>query len=243
MQLLESAAFAAWPSASSDDFHGWQLRLDRGYTKRANSLNATERSRRLSEAEMDSIEERFRALGLTPTVRLPSFAPVAETDALLTRRAYRHCDPSLVMTRELSDADDFGPEPELADSAEPWLQAFQHVSGKSDADQAIHLDILQRIVHPTAWGLHAVDDSPRCCGLGVLVDQQLGVFDIATRTDHQRQGLAERLCRGLLAWGQRRGARTAFLQVVAENDAAVRLYEKLGFQVAYSYWYRVLDPS
>jgi ribosomal protein S18 acetylase RimI-like enzyme len=74
--------------------------------------------------------------------------------------------------------------------------------------------------------------SPLCCGLGVLVERNLGLFDIATRTDHQRQGLAQQLCHGILSWGRRRGARTAFLQVVATNSPAVRLYEMLGFQVA-----------
>jgi N-acetylglutamate synthase len=240
MQLLESAAFAAWPSALSTDLHGWQLRLDSGYTKRANSLNATAHSGPLSDAEMDSIEARFRERGLTPTVRLTSFSSAPEADAMLARRGYRHCDPSLVMTRSLSAAEGEAPEAETLEGAEPWLAAFQRIAGQSSADQAAHLEILRRIVHPAAWAAHAVAGSPRSCGLGVLVDQHLGLFDIATHANHQRQGHAQQLCRGLLAWGRRRGARTAFLQVVAANDAAIRLYEKIGFEIAYRYWYRVL---
>lgn len=240
METLESAAFSAWPSEHSTDVKGWILRLDRGYTKRANSLNATARSQRLSEADLDSVETRFLQLGLTPTIRLTSFAPVYEVDKLLERRGYRCCDLSLVMTRALSAADGQNQEAQaLPGGAEEWLEAFQVTSGKSGTGQTIHLDILRRIKHHVAWAAHPASNSPLCCGLGVLVGQDLGLFDIATHPDHQRHGLAQQLCRGLLTWGYRRGARSAFLQVVAANSAAIRLYEKLGFQVAYKYWYRV----
>lgn len=241
MQALESAAFAAWPSASAIDLHGWRLRLDQGYTKRTNSLNATEQSRNLSLAEIDGIEKRFRQQGLAPTFRITSFSPVAETDSLLARKGYLHCGSSLVMTRRLCDADACNqPDPALAQDARQWLETFQAVSRKSGSSQALHLAILKRISHPTAWAVLEAAGSPLCCGLGVIVDHQMGLFDIASHACHQRQGLARRLCGQMLAWGYRRGARLAFLQVEASNTAALRLYQGLGFQPVYHYWYRVL---
>ena len=243
MQSLESAAFAAWPCATSIDVDGWQLRLDRGYTKRANSANATERSRALSDADIDSMQRRFRERGLVPTFRLTSFAGVTQSDAALERRGYRRCDLSLVMTRPLAAADaaasDDTQDALHAQDASAWLQAFQSVTGRSGPDQAVHLEILRRILSPCAWSVQGPADAPWCCGLGVLVDRHLGLFDIATRADRQRCGLARQLCGGLLAWGWRHGARTAFLQVLAINEGAIDLYRSLGFQVAYTYWYRV----
>jgi GNAT superfamily N-acetyltransferase len=248
MQALESAAFEAWPSEVSIDLDGWLLRLDRGYTKRANSANATAQSQRLSHAAIDSIEARFRDRGLTPTFRLTSFAPVAEADALLASRGYDHREPSLVMSRTLSNADADGDDDHdgvscdlFASGAASWLQAFQTISGKSGAEQAIHLDILRRIAHPCAWAVIGSADSPQSCGLGVLISQELGLFDIATRVDRRRLGLARQLCGEILAWGRERGAHTAFLQVAEANGAAVELYENMGFEVAYRYWYRVLS--
>lgn len=238
-QALESAAFSAWPSQHAVDVQGWLLRMDRGYTKRANSANATERSLALTAHDVEAIEARFRNSGLVPVFRLTSFAPIETSDRVLDSRGYQFCDESLVMTRSLDGV----AEADLtcAPDAAAWLDAFQNASGKRGSDQAVHLEILDRIADPCAWAVHSESAPSLSCGLGVLVDDKLGLFDIATRVDYQRRGLAHRLCEGLLAWGANRGARTSFLQVVATNTAAIRLYERLGFEVAYRYWYRVAN--
>ncbi|WP_422566934.1 GNAT family N-acetyltransferase [Ideonella sp.] len=238
LQAFESAAFAAWPAQQSLDLLGWHLRLDRGYTKRANSANATAQSLPLTASDVQAIENHFRRSGLTPTFRLTSFAPIEDSDRLLDACGYRACDESLVMTRSLAGFVD-GSEIAFAPDAAAWLDAFAHASGKRGADQAVHLEILRRITAPCAWAVHASDGPSPACGLGVLVGDQLGLFDVATHRDHQRRGLARMLCGGLLGWGARRGAQTAFLQVVAANSPAIRLYESLGFEIAYRYWYRV----
>lgn len=242
MQSIESAAFFAWPSRFSADIAGWRLRLDRGYTLRANSLNATQHSKALSGADLDAIEARFRHRGLAPVVRLTSCSAVPDADAWLALRGYDYRGLSRVMTRPLSDADLEGIRDRTwASGAAQWLEAFQTLSPRSDDDHAAHLGILRRIEHPVAWAVHAPVQVPVCCGVGVLVDRYLGLFDVATHVQHQRQGLAQQLCRSMLAWGRARGAHTAFLQVVATNTSAIRVYERMGFQVAYSYWYRVLS--
>ncbi len=240
MQPIESAAFSAWPSTLSTDILGWRLRLDRGYTLRANSLNATEHSQMLSDTDLYAIEAQFRHRGLAPVVRLTSCSAVPEADAWLALRGYGYSGLSRVMTRALSDVDgEDADERAWAGSAAPWLDAFRTLSHKSDDDHLAHLGILQRIEHPVAWAVQAPTQVPVCCGIGVLVDRHLGLFDIATHAGHQRQGLAQQLCRSILTWGRSRDAHTAFLQVVATNTNAIRVYERLGFKIAYSYWYRV----
>lgn len=236
-QALENAAFFAWPARHAIDMQGWLVRLDRGYTKRANSANATEDAKALTHRDVEAIEARFRASGLVPVFRLTSFAALGDSDHLLESHGYRKCDASLVMTRTLEGVK--GADPTCAPDAATWLESFQKASGQRSGAQAIHLEILQRIATPCAWAVHSTPEPDLACGLGVLVDDKLGMFDIATRSDHQRRGLARQLCESLLAWGAHRDASTAFLQVLATNTAAIRLYEQLGFETAYQYWYRV----
>ncbi|MBO7136327.1 MAG: GNAT family N-acetyltransferase [Spirochaetaceae bacterium] len=37
----------------------------------------------------------------------------------------------------------------------------------------------------------------------------------------------------------KKGAHTSYLQVVQSNQIATHLYEKMGYNKSYSYWYRV----
>ncbi|RZM03193.1 MAG: GNAT family N-acetyltransferase [Variovorax sp.] len=253
LRLLEAAAFAAWPAESAFDVRGWHLRLDHGYTKRANSANATDRSEPLSDLDIDAIEARFASRGLTPAFRLPDTIPASGAilahDARLARRGYAACDRSLVMTRALAPGDiardacasrDPDADPRLVPDPSAWLDAFGAVAGQGAADLAAHRDILRRVAQPCVGVVAGRAGQPLGCGWSVRVGPRVGLFDIATRVGHQRKGHARRCCQALMAWGARQGARTAFLQVLASNEPAIQLYRSLGFDIAYGYAYRVL---
>lgn len=238
MQTLENAAFAAWPASYEADVHGWHLRLDSGYTKRANSLNLTDRSQPLTHLQLEAIEQQFAARGLRPVIRLTSLLNLPTLEPLLIERGYRHSDASHVLCRALeAPSGERSPSAHLLTSAAQWMPAFAQLSGQGDEQAQAHLAILQRIVHPAAWAMWEERGVPGCCGLGVLVGEQLGLFDIVTGNAFQRRGLAEQLCRALLAWGWAHGARRVFLQVAAENQPALALYRKLGFEWGYGYGY------
>lgn len=175
---------------------------------------------------------------LRPIFQMTSFAPTQDSDDLLKSRGYRFCDTSLVMTRSLTGLAD-APVPSYAEDAAAWLQVLSESSGKCGTDQAVHMKILRRIRAPRARTVHSKGFPSLTCGLGMLVGEKVGLFDIAIRQDHQRRGLARRLCGGLLGWGARQDAQTAFLQMVESNLPAISLYEQLRSKIAYRYWYRV----
>jgi len=238
MNSLESAAFAAWPAFEEHDLDGWRLRFAQGYTKRANSANSTSVSVDLDADRLAHIERLYRQRGLPAVFRLTSLDAPPNTDSFLAGKGYRFTDLSLVMVAPLN----VKPEAtalSLAPDAQSWLDAFQKVSGKLDPDQAIHLKLLQAIQSPCAFAVEHSGEEPICCGLGVCVQDQLGLFDVATSPTYRCRGLAKNLCAGLLAWGQQSGAQSAFLQVIGSNTAAIGLYESLGFRRVYHYWYRV----
>jgi len=55
------------------------------------------------------------------------------------------------------------------------------------------------------------------------------------------KGYGYGICAALLSTAQAAGARTAYLQVMQNNEIAQNLYRKLGFDVIYPYHYRVQD--
>lgn len=75
-------------------------------------------------------------------------------------------------------------------------------------------------------------------GSVVVEGDVAGIYDVVTAEAMRRRGHAERVCRNLLAVAATRGARVGYLQVDAANDAARRIYRRLGFADGYSYHYR-----
>lgn len=79
-------------------------------------------------------------------------------------------------------------------------------------------------------------------GLGVLQDNTVGVFNMATRVSERRSGHGSVILRSILGWASERGATNAYLQVVRSNEGAVALYKGLGFEFAYEYLYWTKSP-
>lgn len=236
---LESAAFASWPAIDGEeDYLGWRLRYGGGYTKRANSANSGAGAATLSAGQIAEVEVRYRQRGLQPIFRLVSATAPAGTDAALEQRGYRHVDRSLVMSLPL-DSSHAGELPVLLADPGEWLACYAEASGSAVSQQEIHLRMLRAISGQCAFAVERREGKAACVALGALVEGRLGLFDVATSAQSRRQGLARRTCGKLLAWGLEHGARSAYLQVVAANAPAVKLYEGMGFREAYHYWYRV----
>ena len=238
---MEAAAFASWPSIDGEeDLFGWRLRYGSGYTKRANSANSGAAAMALSDEQIDEVERRYRQRGLQPIFRLVSAMAPVGIDAALERRGFQYVDRSLVMSLPLGP-DHAGELPALIDDPEEWLACYAEASGAAVSRQDVHLRMLREIKGRCAFAVERREGRAACVALAVLVEGRLGLFDVATSTQSRRQGLASGLCGKLLAWGLECGAHSAYLQVVAANTPAVRLYEGMGFREAYHYWYRVAD--
>ncbi len=132
------------------------------------------------------------------------------------------------------------PDVELAPHVtDTWLAAFYAMSGMNSVHKPTIGQMLQLIMPETRFAAIRVEHQIVACGIGVLQDGFVGLFDIVTATDFRGRGYGRRLVHGLLAWGARQGAHTAYLQVMLNNEPALNLYAKLGFREAYRYWYRI----
>lgn len=74
-------------------------------------------------------------------------------------------------------------------------------------------------------------------GRAALEDDWLGLHEVRVAPGQRREGHATRVVAGLLAWGAERGATTAWLHVESDNDAAIALYDRLGFRTHHGYRY------
>jgi GNAT superfamily N-acetyltransferase len=124
----------------------------------------------------------------------------------------------------------------------------QDIGRYVDADIVVHgsdpglktglSEIVTNIKPPS--GLFVIEDAvkgPLATALCVQDNDLAGIMSLAVRPDHRRQGLGIEILSSALRWARVRGARTAWLQVVADNREAMALYSKMGFEEAYRYAY------
>lgn len=239
IRALERRAFRAWPALETATTAGWVQRLSGGYTKRANSINALEQDTEFNHTLKVALETPFRERGLPPVWRLTPLAP-PEVDAILAGDGYRRIDESLVQRSALDgryaqDAEvRIDPSPSAA-----WLAGFAELSPVAPAHHETMERMLRSIAAPVGFARVEDDGQPVAFALGVVDGDHVGLFDVLVAPQARRRGLARRLTESVCAWGHARGARFAYLQVVATNRAALPLYAALGFETVYSYGYRV----
>lgn len=93
---------------------------------------------------------------------------------------------------------------------------------------------------PRPWGVAefaAVLDDPLCFALiesggflvGRAVADEAEILTLAVAPEARRRGVGVRLVQGFLAEAQKRGAVSVFLEVAADNTAAISLYLQAGF--------------
>ena len=235
---LEEFAFRGWPALETRDEAGWRLRFAGGYTKRANSINALGLDAAADEASLDRLEAAYRQRGQRPVWRLTPLAP-SGAGAALGRRGYPVIEASLVQVCPLEDGR-FRADPDVQIDATPgpaWLAAFIANSPVAPQHRAPMQRMLAAIDIP-GFALVEQDGEPMAMALGAIEGDHMGLFDVLVMPRARRRGLARRVTESLYAWAMSRGARFAYLQVVATNQAARPLYESQGFETVYTYHYR-----
>jgi len=73
---------------------------------------------------------------------------------------------------------------------------------------------------------------------GAVGQGWLGVTAVTVADQHRRRRYGTWLMSELATWGAQHGARWIYLQVAADNAAALQLYERLGFHHHHDYRYR-----
>jgi ribosomal protein S18 acetylase RimI-like enzyme len=75
-------------------------------------------------------------------------------------------------------------------------------------------------------------------GIGVVERDYVGIFNVFVNSEFRRKGYGEEIINTIINTGRKEGAEEAYLQVELKNHPAISLYNKMGFNVLYKYWYR-----
>lgn len=127
--------------------------------------------------------------------------------------------------------------------SDDWLANFEHISGLSAYNMNVMKRMLSSIQTKKALISLYAEDRVVSCGLGVLEQEYIGLYDIVTDADCRNRGYGEQMILHLLQWGVQLGAKYSYLAVVANNRPALRLYEKLGYAEIHKYWYRIREVT
>ena len=120
-----------------------------------------------------------------------------------------------------------------------YVDASIRVHGRDRALKPGLTEVLSSI-RPEA-GFFVIEEAgsgPVATALCVHDNDMAGIFELATRDGSRRKGHGREVVTTALRWARMRGAEKAWLQVEADNVAAVGLYESFGFQETYRYDYR-----
>jgi GNAT superfamily N-acetyltransferase len=239
VRWLEELAFHGWPALETQDRAGWRLRFAGGYTKRANSINALGPDAQTDLSTLQSLEAAYRERNQAAVWRLSPLAPPA-IDGILSARGYRTLERSLLQVCPLHAG--FAAAPEVRIHAEPtpaWIEAFCAHSPVRPEHRDIMRRMLAAIAAPAAFAFVEAEGRPLAMAIGAVQGDHMGLFDVLVMPPARRRGLARKVTESLYAWAWGHGARFAYLQVVATNQAAMPLYAAQGFRTAYAYEYRV----
>jgi len=241
IRTIEELSMNAWPAMQTLHYDGWVLRCADGYTKRANSVYPLHPSKMNVDEKIEFCESFYRDWNLPAVFKLTRASTPADLDAKLEVQGYRAESQTSVQLLDLkTGGHEISRDVVLtSEDSEKWHTSFARMNNVNAAHRTTHENILRAILLKKCY-VSIIDDGKIIgCGLAVLQGDYLGIFDIVIDTDHRGRGHGTNLMTALLSWGRDAGASTAYLQVMCDNGPALRLYEKLGFQEKYQYWYRI----
>ena len=249
---LEQANLTAFPSLMLHFDGAWLTRLSPGNpARRVNSLNIYDPADDADiEARLARVAARLSDADIEMHLRWTPLVPGALDDLIDTRGWERYAQTEVWAT-PISEGDlPRGAARPLPDGLGmhrlpliDWLRDFAAVGGTEagkvtpQALASLRASLEKVPAELLALSLRDHAGEPQAVLLGVCDGALIGFFDVATRPDRRRRGFAAMLVLYALAYGQTVGAKKAWLQVVADNAPARRLYGRFGFAPVYHYHY------
>lgn len=250
LSRIEDAGINASAPPQQRWVDGWLLRYSPGKAKRARCVQAVAAGRLPLTERLALCQAVMAEAGLPLVVRITPFSLPAGLDEALAALGWARFDDTRVMVAPQCPA-----QAEPVSAALLWepldgaayAEVVGALRGSPAAQREAHAQRLALSPVPyQGWVLRrAADGRVLACGQSAAEADLVGLYDVFTDPQARGQGLARILCSRLLAQAHAAGARTAYLQVDADNHPARHIYRRLGFADAYAYHYRspAADPD
>ena len=242
---IEELTLNGWPALYSSLHEGWLLRFADGYTKRANSVSPlygsadTDNADRILE-RIEYCESLYKQAGQAAIFKITPFGGTGMLDDRLEQLGYDKADVSSVQTRSLLQLKEpHTREVTIADAVQDdWLSVLSEMTGMAEQARVSIKKILSSGSLQKGFFTLYEGGVSAAVGVGVIEQGYVGLYDIVVAESYRNKGLGEQLILNILKWAKNNGAAHSYLQVVKGNGPAIRLYEKLGYEEIYTYWYR-----
>ncbi len=241
---LEQVASNAWVAEEVERLGGWLLRANGGVTRRANSVLPIGPPPPPLEDSIEKSISFYRERGLKPRFQMTETSKPIELDRDLSERGFEvglQVEVHTAAINHLIQKDTTIDVMISNDVSDGWMSVYSEASGYDSSTMETRKNLMKRTTLPKAFALAKIDRELAGVGFGVVEGKWLGLFNIASHPSFRGRGVALSVNTALAKWGHQMGARSAYLQVESENIPAQKLYNKLGFQQLYTYWYRKLD--
>lgn len=236
IEAIERATLAAVPPQRQDTWHEWLLAFDDGTVGRCHSAvplrHAPPRA-----GSLEHIATRYAQAGLDTIIRLPERAAFDAFRGELQTHGYSRSKPTAVQVAALGPVTTRDAiQVQLADAPGPgWERVFLG-EGFDPVDGASRLAILRR-GRDSLFASVLEGDQVVAVGAACLHGAWCGVHGMRTLPAFRGRGHASAILAAFAQMAQARGIPRWFLQVDEDNAAARRLYERWGFETAWTYAY------
>jgi len=226
-----------WRPVEVADVGSWRVGFSGGFTSRANSVVPLAEPPDL-DAAIGRVEAFYSHRGIPARFRVGREVLPVGLDGVLAARGYRLVATTRVLALALpAQAEPSAASIDVADEPDDdWLSGWLDVKASGTVDPGL----ARAVVTGSAADYLTTRDDDGVVGViraGYSGDW-VGLSCLMVAERARRRGLARALTLAAMQIAAGRGARRAFLQVEADNHAALALYHRLGFADVDTYHYR-----
>jgi N-acetylglutamate synthase len=238
IESIECATVAAVPPDRLEMLPGWLLPMDGGTIGRSHSAVPLRHDESVNAADVATVVDRYRAAGLLPKFRVADVPALTHVHTALRQAGLQPTQPTLTMVAPLPAAGGLLHAGVVVSErpAEAWRQVYLG-EGFDPVDGAHRVRALMRAQGAVyACAADPATQTVVATGVGSLGHGWLGIHGMRTLPTHRGRGHATGILRALALSAGQRGVLRAYLQV-EDGNPAIRLYESLGFRLAWRYHY------